>query len=551
MDTRLSEVLEYHAISKHSFNGYAPGPGYLDWANQPSPFRRYPGAKEVPLRLIPVEDSSGYSKGFTRGSMDPFPLDQRFVSQLLQDSLGLSAWKSAGPSTWALRMNPSSGNLHPTEAYVVSGPLENLFDGPVIAHYAPREHLLEIRAKLPAEFWNAVGALSSGPCLFVILTSVYWREAWKYGERAYRYCQHDLGHAVAALATAASGMGWDTLLVDRVSSDTLDRLLNLPHQEDVEAEHADCMLMLSPYQPDSSDQVRSINELFSKDWNTRWFGVPNRLSDTQVRWPWVERMPSLCQSPGRISHRKHDFIRSSRHSADQEPLSLRQVIHRRRSAVAFDGITSMGSESFYQVLGSTLPNRLQTPFQVFDWSPEVHLLVFVHRVDGLKPGLYFLLRNPKHFAEIRGMSRKEFSWERPDNCPSDLPLFELTTGDFRETAQLVSCMQEIAADGCFSLGMLARFLEPLSEHGPFFYPRLYWECGLVGQVLYLEAEAAGLRGTGIGCFFDDAVHDILGFHDAQYQSLYHFTIGNPVEDKRLVTLPPYSEELRKERGFGA
>jgi hypothetical protein len=59
-------------------------------------------------------------------------------------------------------------------------------------------------------------------------------------------------------------------------------------------------------------------------------------------------------------------------------------------------------------------------------------------------------------------------------------------------------------------------------------------------VLYLEAEAQGVRGTGIGCYFDDAVHEILGFQDNQYQSLYHFTIGRPVEDPRLETYPPYS-----------
>jgi hypothetical protein len=65
------------------------------------------------------------------------------------------------------------------------------------------------------------------------------------------------------------------------------------------------------------------------------------------------------------------------------------------------------------------------------------------------------------------------------------------------------------------------------------------ECGLLGQVLYLEAEAAGLRGTGIGCFFDDAVHDLLGIRDTTWQSLYHFTVGGPLEDARLRTEPPY------------
>ena len=78
--------------------------------------------------------------------------------------------------------------------------------------------------------------------------------------------------------------------------------------------------------------------------------------------------------------------------------------------------------------------------------------------------------------------------------------------------------------------MLAEFERPLTEHGAWVYPRLFWECGMIGQVLYLEAEAAGLRGTGIGCFFDDGMHSLLGLADRQYQSLYHFTVGGPVED---------------------
>jgi nitroreductase len=62
---------------------------------------------------------------------------------------------------------------------------------------------------------------------------------------------------------------------------------------------------------------------------------------------------------------------------------------------------------------------------------------------------------------------------------------------------------------------------------------------MIGQVLYLEAEARGVRGTGIGCFFDDAVHEILGLESDRFQSLYHFTVGHPLEDPRITTRPPY------------
>lgn len=64
-------------------------------------------------------------------------------------------------------------------------------------------------------------------------------------------------------------------------------------------------------------------------------------------------------------------------------------------------------------------------------------------------------------------------------------------------------MQDIASDGCFSLGMVAHFEPTLRGKGVWMYPRLFWETGVLGQVLYLEAHAVGISATGIGCFFDD------------------------------------------------
>ena len=135
---------------------------------------------------------------------------------------------------------------------------------------------------------------------------------------------------------------------------------------------------------------------------------------------------------------------------------------------------------------------------------------------------------------------REFLWEP---VTAALPLVRLARGDCRRLAARVSCDQEIASDGFFSLGMLADFDASLEELGPSFYRHLFWESGVVGQALYLEAEAAGARGTGIGCFYDDPVHDILGLADHAFQSLYHFTIGIPIDDVRLTTEPGYAWEV--------
>jgi hypothetical protein len=96
--------------------------------------------------------------------------------------------------------------------------------------------------------------------------------------------------------------------------------------------------------------------------------------------------------------------------------------------------------------------------------------------------------------------------------------------------------------------MIARFEPALRERGASLYRRLFWECGLIGQVLYLEAESAGGRGTGIGCFYDDAVHEVLGLTDRRWQSLYHFSMGVPVDDPRITQEMGYDWEVRAGRG---
>jgi hypothetical protein len=179
------------------------------------------------------------------------------------------------------------------------------------------------------------------------------------------------------------------------------------------------------------------------------------------------------------------------------------------------------------------------PWDAVPWGPAIHLGLFVHRVDGIEPGLYALARDPAKVDKLKGAMHDYFSWEPPPGRPPDLPLFLLERGDARLVATQVSCRQDIAGDGAFSLGMLAEYRSALVDIGPWFYRRLFWEAGLIGQVLYLEAEAAGVRSTGIGCYFDDPVHQVFGVQDLDFQSLYHFTVGGPVDDPRLTTLPPY------------
>ena len=113
----VDRVIRYHIQTKHNFNRYARALGYLDWVNQPDPFRRFEGAPLVLLPLLtPDEDpeSAAYDVIYQPGAVACQPVGVRTLSRFFEFALALSAWKKAGESEWALRSNPSSGNLHPT-----------------------------------------------------------------------------------------------------------------------------------------------------------------------------------------------------------------------------------------------------------------------------------------------------------------------------------------------------------------------------------------------------------------------------------------------------
>ncbi|QPJ61722.1 MAG: SagB/ThcOx family dehydrogenase [Candidatus Nitronauta litoralis] len=532
------KVFNYHRFSKHGRQGFAPGPGYLDWASQPDPFRRYQGAELVSLEKVLPEERPYFSEALKPAPTSKSPWTFTSLSRFFFDCLALSAWKSFQGTRWALRVNPSSGNLHPTEGYLITGPLEGLSTVPGVFHYCPAMHALELRARLPDKIWETLRSGFDPQTFFIGLSSIYWREAWKYGLRAFRYCQHDLGHALGAVNMACAGLGWQAKLLDHLDTETLETLLGLTNKSETEVEVPDCLIAVSPKPLGVKPawDTRLVRESFEE--NVKWIGTPNILSRSHVEWSGIDEVSEATEKP--VTNNISSTPPAGEPSLfEEDTFPLRKAIHQRRSAVAMDGRTRISRDTFFQFLIKATPALCPLPFQTISWEPQVHLGLFVHRVDDLPQGLYVLVRNKNQLKELKSAFNPDFLWEKPEGCPQSLDLFLLQEGNFQHQAASVSCGQNIASDGCFSLGMISAFRQPLEQWGPWFYRRLYWECGAIGQILYLQAEVSGIRSTGIGCFLDDPVHQIFGIEDKSYQSLYHFTVGGPVEDTRLTTLPPY------------
>lgn len=526
-ESALQTVRDYHRRTTHRYATYAAGPETLDWDAQPAPFRHYVGAPRVRLPLATDDDSDVAARlrldwRMLDTGLPALPATLQALGTLLHLALGLTAWKSTGPDRWAVRANPSSGNLHPVEAWLFAVGVPGLDCG--LWHYLPETHELELRASFEP---------GCAPGLHVALSSVMWRETWKYGERAFRYCQLDTGHAVAALRNAAAVLGW-TLGAQPVRADLLasalglDRLPDFPARRDqaTEIEEAELLLGVGAGQPAGPLPVRTVQ---------RWYGTASTIDPHPMyRWPVIGEIAEATREalpPAVLSARAREVDAPCGRSVGH-------VLLGRRSAQRFDGRHVMAREEFDAMMQRLQPCRA-APWDALPDSSRIDLVLFIHRVAGVEPGVYFLPRGPLDAGAGPALAMHH-ALPRVDGLQCDLRLLAtLSVPALARLARSLHCHQDIASMSCFSLGMLADFKGEI-ERAPSAYRALHRQAGLIGQMLYTEAEALGLRGTGIGCFFDDAVHELLGLEDEGVRTLYHFTIGRAIDDARIETTPAYA-----------
>ena len=471
---------EYHNFTKHTAEKLRRTQHFLDWANMPDPFRHYEGVPVLDLPADPPEP------GTTLVADGP-----TFLSQLLFYSAAISASKLV-PSTgyrYALRVNPSSGNLHPTEFHFVTRGLKQWPDG--LYHYRPSSHMAEQRmtGDLPIPPSD-----DSSPLTF-ILTSIAWREAWKYRDRAYRYCLHDMGHAWEALALAARAMDCETFAYGCFPDDEIAQACRL---------NADEWPMLVV-------QIRGAIPRGERHGGAViWHGgQANPLSTEPIVYAPIEEMHAVtklivaCEADAGAPAQGSGEIQLS--APDSSARAFGEVARTRRSALDFRG----GDQSITLAQLSAILAAASRPFAA-DFSDQrfVHLYLYAHRVDGLDPGVYRY-------------------WS------SSVQLECVRSGDQRVAAAGLSLGQDLAGNACIAFSMIADLDRATRMHGDRGYRYAHFEAGAIGQRLYIAAESLGLGATGIGAFFDDEVHGYLDIPPEQGQVIYHFAIGYPVPDPRL------------------
>jgi SagB-type dehydrogenase family enzyme len=491
---------EYHESTKNNAEALWRTRDVLDWENMPDPFRHYEGTPVLDLPAdppSPVIPALELLQGAYGSALAPeLALDGSvFLSELLFYSAAISATKlvPALRYRYALRVNPSSGNLHPTEFHFFTRGLKQWPDG--LYHYRPSSHMAEQRA---TGHLDIAWAGSSAPIVFV-LTSIAWREAWKYHDRAYRYCLHDMGHAWQSLALAAQAMGCDAFAIGHFPDDDVARFCSLNDDEWP-------MLIVEL-------RGRSIPVREPSSGETVWHtGQANQLSAERIVYPLIDEIHAATKLSG---HALRGISATEPAAAGPGEIKLpvpatsrrsyAEVARTRRSALDFlGGAQSMSFPQLSAILAAATPPLLAD----FAGAPFIQLYLYVHRVDGLPPGVYRLWRERGELEKIRD-------------------------GDQRVAAAGLSLAQDVAGNACVAFSMIADIERAVRTHGNRGYRYVHFEAGAIGQRLYIAAEALGLGATGIGAFFDDEVHHYLNLAPEQGQVVYHFAIGYPIPDPRL------------------
>ncbi len=500
-------LFAYHHATKHTYHSVRSSAHFLDWRNQPDPFRTYDGAPSIALPPVQSLQNMGTFAAMAAlseadkifpdkksGEQQQIQLNLAWLSSLLWHSMAVSAWKKVpgGDHRYSLRVNPSSGNLHPTETHLALRGFTGVEDG--LYHYRADRHALELRS--PGAWAGQLSQSLEIPwaaqsLLIVGLTSIFWREAWKYRDRAYRYCCHDLGHAMTSLLLAARALGVSGGAVAHFADLRMTNALGLTGGDEAPM----AFLVFPPANSAAPAPGAPLPEKM-------FVGIPNELSSEEIPYELLmgmHRATILRDSAGPVP------VSPAIHSTkNRKPLPmpdpardapLGETVRRRRSALDFDPRTPpMPREDAEQILDFSTrdwPADWRGNFrgpssQVEQGADFIALYLYIHRVRGCDPGVY--------------------QWDSTARR-----LVQLHRGSVERVAAFLSLEQPLAGNSCFSVSMIADLAKAAHVFGNRGYRYVYFEAGAIGQRLYLGAEALGWNATGIGAFYDDDVHRYLGF----------------------------------------
>jgi SagB-type dehydrogenase family enzyme len=523
---RVGRVMDYHRASKLTPESVRANPPTMDLTTKPSPYRRFADAPRVnmPTKLLdaPVPMLAILSDGLAavpESQLQP-PQDLKTLATWLYFANGIVQKNAIKAGAVPPRTCPSSGGLYPFEIYVAAFAIDGLEPG--LYHYSVKEFCLrklreggialaQIKRGRPD-----LNFLKSVPAALLVST-IFWRSAWRYRQRGYRMALLDAGHLVQNIVAAANSLGIQTMPRLQNNDNTMRELIGVSSNADFGISEAVQTMVVwadqaahpapEPVGPLTRDELPPI--------------ARQPLSAQYIPYGSILATHKDCVSPGiplrdiRAPFTELSPVAPEHLTIDLQPADLpefvstcRQVLLSRRSTRTF-GRHALSRDQF--LLINRLCFRGGSLFPMLPDGPHVALLRpywIINAVAGMEPGLWYYDPRTDRWAIQR---RGEF---RPDAAYL--------------TVEQAHCGSASAV--CFLMSDLRTLL---TGTGPDTYRLAHLEAGVMGQRLYLAATAMNAGSCGVGAFYDDAVRDFLAAGDTGWEPIYAIAVGVPEAPQKV------------------
>jgi SagB-type dehydrogenase family enzyme len=507
-ELRHSIAQHYHERTKYNPETIASKNQGLDWSKQPVPFKEYKIGGTIDLKPYIQESPEKFAD-------NPDALWWRRLSRLLFCSYGLTARMPSMGSAVYLRSSPSAGGLYPAEIYLVSRGTPLLPPG--LYNYQCRTHEL-------MHFWESdVWQTLQGACLWhqalestqlaIIITSVFYRSAWRYEDRAYRRIFLDTGHLLGNIELASAISDFRPHLIGGFVDETVNEMLYV----DPEQEGAIAVLPLADLL-DIKQNLPIGRTALPSATETNYPNVPDgqllayfhKMTQIQLGTTGKLNLPEIKQEKSIEDKYNFPFCQKISTLTTQidwgEKLDKLEVtILKRRSTRAYSG-----DDLTLDELKSLLDFTYQSPHyleQGLDISPDyfdlnlIQTFIATSGVEGLEAGCYYYAPKAQELRQIRFKN-------------------------FRRELHYLCLGQELGRDASAVIFHTADLKAAVNQYGDRVYRYLHMDAGHLGQKLNLAAVRLNIGVSGIGGFFDDQVNEVLGI-PGEEAVLYITTLGRP------------------------
>ena len=512
----LEATWAYHDATKHSVWSIRNDPHYLDFDNQPVPFKIYSDLEPLPLphdRPLSTMPALSAISTITGSDRTCIP-DKPTLATLLHYSAGITKRRTFPGGEMLFRAAACTGALYHIELYLVCGDLLDLPAG--VYHFGVQDFALR---KLREGDYRSILSAASGreasiahaPAT-IVCTGTYWRNSWKYRSRTYRHCFWDNGTILANLLAISTAHAIPTRVVMGFVDAKVNQLLSLDTDREV-------ALSLVPLGYTAETTTGHATDVPALNFTT----VP--LSRTQEDYPLIRAMHEASslntEEEAREWHRSPpaaSILESSGPTLSPPPLAedeapiepIEKAIVRRGSSRQFlrQPISSAQLITILQKSTHGVPADFLEP----NGAMINDLYLIVHAVEGLPPGAYVY-------------------------HPRENSLELLKEGDFRQMAGYLGLGQAIPADASADVFFLTDLNPLLERHGNRAYRVAQMEAGIIGGKMYLAAYAQKLGASGL-TFFDDDVTSFFSPHAEGKSVMFLVALGRPLRKRIRRPDPP-------------